>query len=93
MTAPLIPKTYFPILSKVLCPLPAACVHQKRMKFMRIFRDQATDYTVSLTAENTKSASVFDVQSLITKSSTMYSWQAIIQGSRIDSCFQESKRC
>ena len=38
MTAPLIPKKYFPILSKVLCPLPAACVHQKRMKFMRIFR-------------------------------------------------------
>ena len=30
--------------------------------------DQATDYTVSLTAENTKSASVFDVQSLSTKS-------------------------
>ena len=38
VTAPLIPKTYFPILSKVLCPHPAACVHQKRMKFMRIFR-------------------------------------------------------
>lgn len=31
-------KKYFPILSKVLCPLPAACVYQKRMKFMRIFR-------------------------------------------------------
>lgn len=30
--------------------------------------DQVTDYTVSLTAENTKSASVFDVQSLSTKS-------------------------
>ena len=37
-TLGLIPKKYFPILSKVLCPLPAACVHQKRMKFMRIFR-------------------------------------------------------
>lgn len=30
--------------------------------------DQVTDYTVNLTAENTKSASVFDVQSLSTKS-------------------------